>query len=610
MSDTVFAMRSRHTALSALLVLTACSPAPEPKAPPASAPVASASAGPSALPVAPTLPPGVLAELPGPHGAVRVEERDGLRMLTVGGAVQGARRLDADPSKVPGDPLVDIALAAAPRAKSALVLGLGTGKTASELMARGLRVRVVEIDPAVVELATKWFDWRGDVVLADASEEVAKTDKKYDLVVIDTELRVGRSGTAFERPVLGVVGRVLEKDGVLATRFTSTPQVALEIAPALGEHYATYGNGLADEPQTIYGIGADSPLDLVLPPQVDVWRIARSIPGESVDPSLFDTTRGSSRERRVSIIGYLVRLSEDGTLAVDLPHAEMGAVRFRLSGELAAELQKKLPAKATFPTQGEIASDGEVTGTLEPLLGGGGWKRSDVRFSSVVVAIEGTARLRSDVSPDHAFGGNVLSRGGPSQEPVREKLLPYGGTLYDLDVTKVDWTLDAARFSDMKKAMLAEADKAAKLISAGKLADAAAVLEKGEGVFARISPDANARLPELRALHDLALRVKAEDERYTHATTHLAHGAACDRARGPVPRRPWLFPAPPAALYDCAVREYKAAFAKEQGSDDAKTAIARLLGLYDAEPWSNARASATETLKKRFPDVEPLGAPP
>lgn len=50
-------------------------------APPPSKPTA------SAIPSAPTLPPGVLAEAKGAQGLVRVEERDGLRLLTIDGVV-------------------------------------------------------------------------------------------------------------------------------------------------------------------------------------------------------------------------------------------------------------------------------------------------------------------------------------------------------------------------------------------------------------------------------------------------------------------------------------------------------------------------------------------
>jgi spermidine synthase len=593
----------RRSGAAALLAVAACAPSTTPSAAPETSRVATPAG------VAPALSPGVLAEVRGAYGIVRVEERDGLRMLTIDGAVQGARRIGGDAVAVPGDPMVDLVLGAAPNAKTALIVGLGTGKTASELAARGLAVRVVERDQAVVELAKKWFDWRGETVVADAADELYATKEKYDVVVVDAELRVGKTGSAFDRATLQTARRVLTGDGVLAVRFTGAPARAAEVAPALGEHHIAYGRGIGDEEQTLFAIGSDQPLDLVLPSGIDVARIADSGRGATTDPALFTQARGSQRERRVSIIGYLVRLTEDGALAVDLPHAEMGALRFRLGGALAAELAKRLPSDATFPTQGDIVSDGDTKRTLAPLLGGGGFKRSDLRFSPVVVSIEGVARLRSDVSPNHAFSGHVLSDSGPTEAPVREKLLPYGGTLYELDVDRVAWSLDAARFGEMKKTASVRAADAAELVRLGKLADAATAIEKTEDSLRAIGPDADARIPSLRRLHLLGDRLKIESARHASATSALARGAACDRARGAEPSREWLFPAPVDALYECAVREYKAAFAKEQTSENAKLAIARLLALYD-ESFSNARFDRREALQKRFPTIEPLETAP
>jgi hypothetical protein len=188
--------------------------------------------------------------------------------------------------------------------------------------------------------------------------------------------------------------------------------------------------------------------------------------------------------------------------------------------------------------------------------------------------------------------------------------LPYGGTLYELDVDRVAWTVDATRFGELKKQAFVSTDKATKLIASGKLADAAKAIEKSEDSLHAIGPDASERIPQLRELHALGLRLNLEAGRYVLATTPLARAGACDRARGSMQQRSWLFPAPPRSLFDCAVREYKAAFAKEQTSDEAKQAVARLLGLYDNEPWSEAQSKLTDELKKRFPNVESQENPP
>ena len=82
------------------------------------------------------------------------------------------------------------------------------------------------------------------------------------------------------------------------------------------------------------------------------------------------------------------------------------------------------------------------------MLGGGGAKRSDVRFSPVVAALEGRARFRSLVHPDSRY-----QRGRDGKRPagpVGDARLPYGGVLYDLEVTRVLWVLDKAGWAALQ----------------------------------------------------------------------------------------------------------------------------------------------------------------
>jgi predicted membrane-bound spermidine synthase len=74
-----------------------------------------------------------------------------------------------------------------PQAKSALLLGLGTGLLAKQLVKRGLSVSVAEIEPAMEGVARGWFGLPAEVVVhaEDARAWLNRTHETYDLVFLD-----------------------------------------------------------------------------------------------------------------------------------------------------------------------------------------------------------------------------------------------------------------------------------------------------------------------------------------------------------------------------------------------------------------------------------------
>jgi spermidine synthase len=75
-----------------------------------------------------------------------------------------------------------------PQAKDMLQIGLGTGALASALEPSGMRIDVVEIDPAVARFAGQYFGFRtrGRVYEEDARTFLSHTTNRYDLIVHDT----------------------------------------------------------------------------------------------------------------------------------------------------------------------------------------------------------------------------------------------------------------------------------------------------------------------------------------------------------------------------------------------------------------------------------------
>jgi hypothetical protein len=75
-----------------------------------------------------------------------------------------------------------------PNAKDMLQIGLGIGSLPQVLGSQGMRVDSVEIDPAVVRFAKRYFGFTptGDVVVEDARTYLRRSERRYDIIVHDT----------------------------------------------------------------------------------------------------------------------------------------------------------------------------------------------------------------------------------------------------------------------------------------------------------------------------------------------------------------------------------------------------------------------------------------
>ena len=559
----------------------------------------------TATPVpAPALPLGVIAERTGKQGVVRVEERGGLRLLTINGVVQGAAPLKG---ASPADPLVDLVLAMRPEAKTALVIGLGTGRTASAFAQRGIEVDAVELEAAVVELARAHFEFTGRCDVADGLDYLASAEKSFDVVVVDA-WSGGEPGPLFTSAALmKASGRARL---LLAARRGGTPgDPALEPSlHSMGQHHALFGSGLGTEAQTLYLFGSRTPFQATGLDGLAAWPLG--IPGQGSTKLFSEVAMGppaADGSRRVQLTGYLVRLDEDGdSLALDLPHWEMGAIRYRLHGDATKPLDVLLPAKTKFPTTGEIGSDGDTAKTLKALLGGGDVMRSDTRFSPVAVTVVGIARFRSAVDPDDVFAGFLLL---DRKAEAREKLLPYGGVLYELDVERVAWSFTRKDWDALDRSLSPIMKRAEAKLRDGELGAAVKLLEEylaafGEGVGSAAPRMASGS--DVRVLSAWLLSFPVPDTEFVSAVN-------CDRASAFPATAPGGWSNPHVeelrdALSDCAVAAYERLLTQPAGPQ-TRTVAARLLAFYEFSEVAKDKKRAA-ALHNRFKDLEPLYDPP
>jgi len=117
------------------------------------------------------------------------------------------------------------ALAFCPQARSCLVLGLGGGSIPRMLLAARPRIEVeaIEIDPAVVELAARYFEIRAlprfTIHLEDAATFLRCCTSQYGIVVVDTYVGEKFPRQCATREFIKDARKCMLNDGVLAVNW-------------------------------------------------------------------------------------------------------------------------------------------------------------------------------------------------------------------------------------------------------------------------------------------------------------------------------------------------------------------------------------------------------
>lgn len=132
---------------------------------------------------------------------------------------------------------------------SVLVIGGGAFTFPRALYDRfpSASIDVVEIDPALVAAAYKYFDLPHDdrltVFIEDGARYATRAKKRYDLIVIDAFSGYTIPPHLIEQAAVSQYARLLSENGVLAMNFISAykqgrPSLGHEIVAAFGESFA------------------------------------------------------------------------------------------------------------------------------------------------------------------------------------------------------------------------------------------------------------------------------------------------------------------------------------------------------------------------------------
>jgi predicted membrane-bound spermidine synthase len=124
--------------------------------------------------------------------------------------------------------LTGLARACTTNIHDALCIGLGVGITPMEFARQGARVDVVEINPAIVPVAVRFFDLEPDklnVSIDDGRHFLNRCRKQYDVVVLDAFLGDSSPSHLMTREAFAAVHRVLRPGGTLVINAFCRPEV-------------------------------------------------------------------------------------------------------------------------------------------------------------------------------------------------------------------------------------------------------------------------------------------------------------------------------------------------------------------------------------------------
>lgn len=132
--------------------------------------------------------PGIVAVRQSPYGELRVIDFAEKRHLTIDGGIHSIVDTASHKTYMQYAAAMELLKLFFDAPGSMLVLGLGGGSIPVSFSADGWSVDVVELDPAVTELAREYFGFRSDAARVhhmDARTYLRMTDKRYDLIVLD-----------------------------------------------------------------------------------------------------------------------------------------------------------------------------------------------------------------------------------------------------------------------------------------------------------------------------------------------------------------------------------------------------------------------------------------
>jgi len=149
------------------------------------------------------------------YGEIEVIENSQIRLLLVDGAIQTCMVIETQNSCATYQQALRDALEVSPDAKKALLIGLGGGIITQRFEQSNINFVAVELDPKIVFVAKKYFDYKRDAIVDDGRRFIQNTDEKYDLVVLDVYSGYSIPPHMVTYELNESIKKIMPKDGIL-----------------------------------------------------------------------------------------------------------------------------------------------------------------------------------------------------------------------------------------------------------------------------------------------------------------------------------------------------------------------------------------------------------
>ena len=164
-----------------------------------------------------------------------------------------------------------------PRARRALLIGVGGGLHAQALAAYGITTSGVDVDPAMIALAREYFKLTIDVEIADGRDYLSRTSSRYDGIILDAFVGATPVKHLHTREAFALMAEHLKSNGVLVIHVIGRPQHETTRAVAktletVFSHVVAARSGTADETQHIYLFASPQPLPLLPEHRLTLWQ--------------------------------------------------------------------------------------------------------------------------------------------------------------------------------------------------------------------------------------------------------------------------------------------------------------------------------------------------
>jgi len=230
------------------------------------------------------------------YGQTQILQAQDLRLLFLDGILQGGIQVGEGRSVAEYTGTMEVlGCSAVPKAKKALVIGLGAGILPSSLRRRGLEVTAVDINPQVVDLYKKWFDpdFPTAALHAEDGRRFLKRSKEaYDLIFLDVYSGEEVPFHLLTQESFEGVRERLAEGGALVMNYVGTSDVAS--SRVLATLLATLGTAFPS-PEAFTSADSGKLANIIL--------VARKAPGGwAPSPDVL-----WSEDRRVSLASTLTR---------------------------------------------------------------------------------------------------------------------------------------------------------------------------------------------------------------------------------------------------------------------------------------------------------------